>query len=130
MPSLFTTTWIDAASINNLSNTTIHQGFRPHRPFLFRVFSVSVAASTTKGEGKATATSSGTSTNAEDSSAGSLVAGGLGAVVPLVLAAMLHTSLSNKCESGVGKRVSIEKPSKNPRNGTDTKGAENKSKQQ
>ena len=50
-----------------------------------------VTASTTAGDGKAVATSSGaapTATDAEDSSAGTLVAG-LGAVVPLVLAAML-----------------------------------------
>ncbi|CCC12823.1 hypothetical protein SMACR_09018 [Sordaria macrospora] len=50
-----------------------------------------VTASTTSGEGKATATSSSaapTASDDKDSSAGSLVAG-LGAAVPLVLAAML-----------------------------------------
>lgn len=49
------------------------------------------AASTTSGEGKATATSSSaapTASDDKDSSAGSLAAG-LGAAVPLVLAAML-----------------------------------------
>lgn len=50
-----------------------------------------VTASTTSGEGKATATSSSaapTASDDKDSSAGSLAAG-LGAAVPLVLAAML-----------------------------------------